>query len=162
VPLESFGIGGWVRSLALLAVALVAPIACTIALLRGRAAPSFARMLGRASERPRDVLALFLGSGLVLLTLLAIQPALALLFDPRYRDFPFAPLTAGAVPYAVLALLMDRPEPGASTLAETIAAIVLALSAIYIAINETFANWQAVWLSVLLLVLALTLARGRA
>ena len=38
------------------------------------------------------------------LTVLAVQSALALSFDPRYRDFPFAPLTAAAVPFLLLAL----------------------------------------------------------
>ena len=36
--------------------------------------------------------------------------ALALAFDPRYRDFPFAPLTAAAVPFLLLALLVPRPR----------------------------------------------------
>ena len=35
IPVESFGVGGWVRSLALLAVVLVAPLAGTVALVRG-------------------------------------------------------------------------------------------------------------------------------
>ena len=161
VPVESFGIGGWARSLALLAVALVAPIAGTVALLRRVPIPPFARILGRRNERPSDLLSLVLGTGLVVLTLLAIQAALGLVFDPRYRDFPFAPLTAAAVPFAVLAVLGDRAEPGPSVLSETIAAITLALSAIYIVINETVANWQALWLGVVLLVVATILARQR-
>ena len=33
--------------------------------------------------------------------LLAILTALGLVFDPRYRDFPFAPLTAAGVPFLV-------------------------------------------------------------
>jgi hypothetical protein len=162
VPVESFGIGGWTRSLVLLAVVLVAPFAGTAALLRRRAPPPFARLLGRSNERPRDVLALVLGTGLVVLTLLAIQTALGLVFDPRYRDFPFAPLTAAAVPYAVLALLADRPDPGGAVLAETVAAVVLAVSAVYIVLNETLANWQALWLGAVLIVLAAILARARA
>ena len=43
----------------------------------------------------------------------------------------------------------------------SIAAITLALSAIYIAINETVANWQALWLGTVLLILAAILARSR-
>jgi exo-beta-1,3-glucanase (GH17 family) len=160
IPVESFGVGGWARSLALLAVVLVAPVACTAALVRGIAVPPFARILGRADERPSGLTASVLGTGLVILTVLAIQVALGLVFDPRYRDFPFVPLTAATAPYAVLALIADRGRPWPSA-AETIAAITLALSAVYIALNETMANWQAVWLSVVLLALAATLARLR-
>jgi exo-beta-1,3-glucanase (GH17 family) len=162
VPLESFGIGGWARGVALLALALVVPPAATVALLRRVPVPPFARIFGRGDERPRDLLLLVLGTGLALLTLLAIQTALGLVFDPRYRDFPFAPLTAATVPYAVLAVLGERPASGADVLAETVAAVTLALSAFYIVINETTANWQALWLGTVLLVLAISLARARA
>ena len=161
IPVESFGVGGWARSLALLAVVLVTPLAGTAALVRGIAVPPFARLLGRADERPSGLTASVLGTGLVILTVLAIQVALGLVFDPRYRDFPFVSLTAATTPYAVLALVADRGRPWPSA-AETIAAVTLALSAIYIALNETMANWQAVWLSAVLLVLAATLARLRA
>ena len=50
----------------------------------------------------RDPLALTLGVLLIVLTVLAVQSALALSFDPRYRDFPFAPLTAAALPFLLL------------------------------------------------------------
>ena len=43
-----------------------------------------------------------------MLTVLAMQSALALSFDPRYRDFPFAPLTAAALPFLLLSFLV-RP-----------------------------------------------------
>ena len=86
IPVESFGIGGWVRSLALLAVVLVAPLAGTAALVRGIAVPPFARLLGRTDERPSGLTASVLGTGLAIPTLLAIQVALGLVFDPRYRD----------------------------------------------------------------------------
>ena len=45
--------------------------------------------------------------------------------------------------------------------AETLAAAVLAVSAIYIALNETFANWQALWLCVGAIGVALILLRAR-
>jgi hypothetical protein len=38
----------------------------------------------------------------------------------------------------------------------------LALCAVYIAFNESFANWQALWCCGALLALALTLLRSRA
>jgi hypothetical protein len=45
--------------------------------------------------------------------------------------------------------------------AETVAATMLALSAIYIVCNETLANWQAVWFCAALIMLAVTLLPAR-
>jgi glucan 1,3-beta-glucosidase len=64
---------------------------------------------------------------------------------------------------AYLALLVSAPRPaGFRPAAETLAAAVLAVCAVYIAINETFANWQALWLCAGLIGLAITLTRTRA
>jgi len=98
---------------------------------------------------------------LIAVTVLAVQAALGLDFDPRYRDFPFAPLTAAVVPLLVSSLLAPRPK-GPHPVAEMVAAATLVLSAIYIALDETFANWQALWLCAGLLALAVTLGRARA
>ena len=92
----------------------------------------------------RDPLARVLGLLLMALTVLAVQSALGLAFDPRYRDFPFAPLTAAAVPFVCSALPRRVAAAGARA-AEAVAAAVLALCAVYIAWNETLANWQALW-----------------
>ena len=46
-------------------------------------------------------------------------------------------------------------------MAETVAAAVLAASAVYIVLNESFANWQAVWFCAGLLGLGFILARAR-
>jgi hypothetical protein len=64
------------------------------------------------------------------------------------------------MPYLVLAFM--RPSTGARGAAEVVMAYALALCAAYVAINESFANWQALWCSGALLVLALTLLRSRA
>jgi hypothetical protein len=40
-------------------------------------------------------------------------------------------------------------------------AVTLAVSAIYIVGNESFANWQALWFSAALFALALTLVRAQ-
>ena len=77
--------------------------------------------------------------------LLAVQAALGLVFDPRYKDFPFAPLTAAAVPFLLHTLTMPRPR-GARGVAEMLAALLLALSVPYIVLNESLANWQSLWL----------------
>ena len=160
VPFESLGVGGWIRSLALLAVALAAPLVTAAAVTSGITIPAFAQVLARAPDRLRDPLRFALGALLVLIGVLALERALGLAFDPRYRDFAFAPLTAAVMPYLVLGL--TRPATGARGAAEVMMASILALCAIYIAINESFANWQALWCSSTLLVFALTLLRSRA
>ena len=160
VPIESLTVGDWVRSLAWSAVAALSPLAGAAARTAGATIPSFASVLGRRAQRPQDWLTLVLGLLLVALTVLAVQAALGLVFDPRYRDFPFAPLTAAAFSF----LLLLRAPPRRRDLrpaAETIAAAVLALAAIYIACNETFANWQAVWFCGGLFVFAVTLLPAR-
>jgi exo-beta-1,3-glucanase (GH17 family) len=165
VPSESLSSGDWLRSLAWAAVALMAPVACAAAVVSGATMPSFAAMLGRHAQRPRQPLTLWLGTLLIALAVLAIQAALGLDFDPRYRDFPFAPLTGGVFPFLVV-LLPQRfgPRPGskrAHPAAEIAAAATLGLSAVYIVFNETIANWQALWFCAGLIALAVTLVRVR-
>ena len=161
VPAESLGVGGWIRSLAWAGIALLAPIATATGVIRGVPAPSFGAILGRRDERPRDPLALATGALLLALSVLALQVALMLVFDPRYVDFPFAPLLGAAAPFLTLAL-WRKPEKGPRPAAETLAAGVLAASAIYIVFNESVANWQALLFCAGLAMLALTLVRARA
>jgi glucan 1,3-beta-glucosidase len=94
----------------------------------------------------------------MLLSILAVQAALGLVLDPRYRDFPFAPLTGAAVPFALLASWRRGPRTPA---AEKAFAATLAVAAVYISLNEGISNWQAVWCSIGFLVLALTLRQAR-
>jgi exo-beta-1,3-glucanase (GH17 family) len=155
--IESFGWGGRLRSLALVAIAAATPLAGAAALARGHAIPGFARILG--DPRPRDPLQLALGALLVVLTVLAIQVALGLVFDPRYRDFPFAPLTAATVPFLILAF--QTASAGRRGAAEIAAAVLLGASAVYIVFNESLANWQALWFCAALAVLAVILFRVR-
>jgi exo-beta-1,3-glucanase (GH17 family) len=157
---ESLGAGGWVRGLAFIAVSVGAPVAVAMTLSRGVAVPPFARILGRAAQRPRNGLAVAAGVILVAVTVLALQTALGLVFDPRYRDFTFAPLTASVVPFAVASMVgvrvrasFGRPDP--------LAAVTVLGSAVYIVLNESVANWQAVWFAAMLAVLAVTLFRLR-
>jgi glucan 1,3-beta-glucosidase len=88
------------------------------------------------------------------LVVIATQAAVALVFDGRYRDFPYAPLTAAAVP---LLLLVNWKRPPRPPPAELAFAITLILSAVCIVIAETFANWQACWFAAGLIALAWTL-----
>jgi len=160
IPLESLTVGDWLRSLSWGAVALVAPVLVAAALVSGIATPSFARVIGRRTRRVEGWLAVALGLTLIMLTLLAVQAALGLVFDPRYRDFPFPALTAAAIPFAALRTSWPRLQ-GLRGSAETVAAATLTLSAVYIVLNETVANWQALWFACGLLVLAATLVPGR-
>jgi glucan 1,3-beta-glucosidase len=157
VPIESLGVGGWTRSLALVVVALASPLVATAAVVEGIVPPAFARLLGR--ERPSG-LVLALGAVLLGVMLLSVQTALGMVFDPRYRDFPFAPLTAATVPFLALTLAAPRRK-GERGAAEMVAAATLTLSALYIVLNETFANWQAVWLAAILATCAFILTRSR-
>lgn len=158
IPLESLTFGDWLRNLAWAAVALMAPVVSPAALASSARPPSFAQLVGRAEQRPRGVIPLSLGIILLVTAVLSVQAALGLVFDGRYRDFPFAPLTGAAVPLLVLATWKRRSDVPA---AEKAMAITLAVSAIYIAGNESLANWQALWFSGGLLALALTLVQAR-
>jgi glucan 1,3-beta-glucosidase len=159
--IESLGIGGWFRSLAVVVACIAAPLLTAAALQSDAAIPGFAQVLARVSDRLRQPLPLALGAVLILISVLALESALGLVFDPRYRDFLFAPLTAATIPYLVLAFM--RPPPmGARGAAEVVLAAALAICAVYIALNEGFANWQALWFCAALLALALTLLRLRA
>jgi exo-beta-1,3-glucanase (GH17 family) len=158
VPLESLTIGDWLRSGAWVAVALLAPMLASAASGSQSGVATFARVLGRRSERPRDWIELSLGVVLIALVLLSVQAGLGLAFDGRYRDFPFAPLTGALVPFLTMAAWEGRPK---APMAERVATGTLALSAVYIVFNEGFANWQALWFSLGLLALAFTLLRAR-
>jgi exo-beta-1,3-glucanase (GH17 family) len=170
VPVESLTVGDWLRSLAWAGAALASPVIGAAAIASGTTAPTFAQILGRAAQRPRNALALALGVLLIALAVLALQAALGLVFDPRYRDFPFAPLTAATAP--LLLVIKRKPAIKAALLArwkrhlqapaaESAVAATLAASAVYIVCNESFANWQAVWLSAALLALAFTLLQAQ-
>ncbi len=159
IPIDSFTTGTWLRALAFGVVAAAAPIVCAAACGSGRTRPSFAKLLGRAGGA-RDALDIALALTFIALTLLSVQTALGLAFDPRYRDIPFAPQCGAVVAFLVLMFSTPRPD-GPRALAEAVAAAVLAVSAVYIAVNETFANWQAIWLCAGFLGLAVILARAR-
>jgi hypothetical protein len=160
VPVESLGVEGWARSSVLAGLAVACPVTGAAALMRRIALPNFAQVIGPAAGRVPDPLKLALGTLLMLLCVFAIQSALGLVFDPRYRDFPFAPMTAALVPFLALSFAAPR-RTGRHAPAETTAAALLAASAVYIGFDESLANWQALWLCAVFLALALTLWRLR-
>ena len=113
----------------------------------------FAQVLAKQREQSGELLALALGGLLAATCVGALESALGLVFDPRYRDFPCAWLTLAAVPFAVASVRSGRwgARPGT---AEIVMAVVLAASAGYIALNKSFANWQAVWTASMLVLIA--------
>jgi glucan 1,3-beta-glucosidase len=117
-------------------------------------------VLARREERVSGVLPLLLGVAAITLALLAVQAALGLTFDPRYKDFPFAPLTAGVVPLLVLMFAIPRAA-GRRGAAETAFAAILFISAGYIVFNESFSNWQSLWFCAAIAGLSVTLFRAR-
>ena len=161
MPVESFDAGGWLRNLSFAALAIAVPIVGAAAMARRTAPRAFATILGPRRDRVRDPVMLTLGILLLALTVLALQSALALSFDPRYRDFPFAPLTAAALPFLLLGVLAP-PVAAVRALAETVAGAMLAFCAVFIVWNETLANWQALWFAGALALLAFSLLRARA
>jgi exo-beta-1,3-glucanase (GH17 family) len=161
VLVESLGLGGWTRSIAFALLAIAAPMVSAAALAANVGSSTFADVIGPRKRRPKGFLARALGVLVIALVVLAAQAALPLAFDPRYRDFPFAPLTAAAVPFLLLAFSVPRPGD-ARPLAETIAAAMLGSCALYVGWNETPANWQALWFCGALAAVAVSLAQARA
>jgi glucan 1,3-beta-glucosidase len=157
---ESYGFGGWLAWGSLLAAAIVSPLLCANALMSGRSLPTFLELLGPRDGRTGSVLTIILGAALLVTTLIGTQTALGFVFDPRYRDFPFAALTMAVVPFALLTLL-NRPQQGARPIAETVFAGLLAVAVVYTGFNEGADNWQSLWTCAMYFVLAVTLWRAR-
>jgi exo-beta-1,3-glucanase (GH17 family) len=157
---ESYGVGGWLQWGALLAAGIASPLLCANALMSGRALPTFLDLLGpRVDDRATPVLTIILGVTLIVTTLIGAETALGFVFDPRYKDFPFAALTMAVVPFATLAL--NRPQQGVRPIAEAVFAGLFALAALYTGFNEGADNWQSLWTCAAYLLFALTLWRAR-
>jgi exo-beta-1,3-glucanase (GH17 family) len=158
---ESYGIGGWLGWGALLTAAIASPLLCANALMSGRALPTFLELLGPRDQRTGSVLTILLGAALLVTTVIGAETALGFVFDPRYKDFPFAALTMAVVPFAAL-MLLNRPQDGVRPIAESVFAGVLAGSALYTVFNEGADNWQSLWTCAAYFLLAVTLWRARA
>ena len=116
---ESYGAGGWLVQGFLLAAAMTAPLLSTYALMSGRGLPSFLEVLGPPKGLTPFFMANMLGITLIVTTLIAAQTALSLIFDARWRDFPFAALTMAVVPFWTLAFL-NGSKSGERPLAEAV------------------------------------------
>src|SRR4029078_8956007 len=141
---ESYGVGGWLQWGALLAAGIASPMLCANPAMSGRALPTFLELLGPRDGRTGAVLSALLGLVLAVTTLIAAQTALGFVFDPRYRDFPFAALTMAVAPCWALAWL-NSPLAGQRALAEQVFAGLLVIAAIYVGFNEGPKNWQSLW-----------------
>ena len=157
---ESYGIGGWLVQGLMLALGIIAPLLSANALIAGHALPSFFQVLGPPEGRPKSLMTNMLGVALILTTLMGVETALGLVFDARWRDFPFAALTMVVVPFCTVSLL-DRPQSGTRPLAEAVFAGLFAAASVYIVFNEGPHNWQSLWTCAAYLVLGMTLWRPR-
>ena len=157
---ESYGFGGWLGWGSLLAAAIASPLLCANAMMSGRPLPTFLELLGPRDERARSALTMILGAALIVTSLIGAETALGFVFDPRYRDFPFAALTMAVVPFATL-MLLNRPPAGSRPIPEAVFASLLAGAALYTGFNEGSANWQSLWTCAMYFLFAVTLWRAR-
>lgn len=157
IPVESLGVGGWVRGISLLVLALAVPLAAAAAIGMRTRLVTLEVALNPAHAGPAPAMERVLSWLLAASLVLAAQIGLGLVFDPRYKDFNFAGLTPIITAFALYALVAPARRGAESRHAEVIAAALFLASGLYIAINETFANWQALWTGTLLVVLAFTL-----
>ena len=157
---EGYGFGGWLVQSLLVAAGTAAPLLSANALMSGRALPAFLEVLGPPKGRTQLFIANILGITLIVTTLIAAQTALGLVFDSRWRDFPFAGLTMAVVPFCTVAFL-NPPKSGTRPLAEAVFAGLFAAAALYIIFNEGSHNWQSLWTCAAYLVLSITLWRPR-
>ena len=158
---ESYGTGRWIQWGALLAAGVLSPLLCTYATMSGRSLPTFLELLGPRPYQNRNVITVLLGLTLIVTALIAAQTALGFVFDPRYRDFPFAALTMAVVPFAGL-MTVNRRAEGTRPIAEATFAGLLVASLVYIGFNEGPDNWQSLWTCAVYLLFAITLWRARA
>jgi exo-beta-1,3-glucanase (GH17 family) len=158
---ESYGIGGWLQWGALLAAGIAASIFGANAVISGRSLPTFLDLFGPRgdSERPAPSMWL-LGLSLVVSAVIASETALGFVFDPRYKDFPYASLTMAVVPFA--GLLLNRPQAGQRPIAEAVFAGLLTIAAAYVGYNEGPDNWQSMWTCAVWFAFAITLWQARA
>lgn len=152
--------GSWWQWGALLAAGVLAPILSATALMSGLPLPTFLEVVGPRQQRTDSRVVGALGITLIAVALIAAETALGFVFDPRYRDFPFAALTMAVVPFTAL-MLLDRPRKGHRPIAESCFAGLLAVAVVYIGFNEGTANWQSLWTCGAYLLLAVTLWRAR-
>jgi exo-beta-1,3-glucanase (GH17 family) len=155
---ESFGLFSWVMQSLLLAAAIAAPLVSAMAVMSERALPPLRDLIGRAESQVRSLETIILGGTLAVITLVGAVTALNLVFDPRWRDFPYPALTMAAVPLWMVTLL-NRSTSRTNPKAEAGFATLFAAASLYIVFNEGFANWQSLWVCAAYALLSVTLWR---
>src|SRR4030081_1748153 len=158
---ESYGLSGWVWLGGGLWAAIASPLLCANAMMSGRPLPTFLELLGPRDERARSALTMILGAVLIVTALIGAETALGFVFDPRYRDFPFAALTMAVLPFATL-MLLNRPQQGVRPIAEAVFAGGLAGDALCTVFKDGGDNWHSLWTCAVYFLFAATLWQGRA
>ena len=157
---ESYGFGGWLQWGALLAAGLISSVLSADAVISGRTLPTFLDLFGPRSEGEGLSPSMkCLGIALVVATVIGSETALGFVFDPRYKDFPYAALTMAVVPFTTL--LLNRPPAGHRPIAEAVFAGLLVGAAVFTGFNEGRENWQALWTCAIDLLFAFTLWQAR-
>ena len=110
-----------------------------------------------AAVKPRSAVCNPVKLGIVIERPLDLEVQRAAVGGVRDRDGR-GPLAGAVVPLLLLAGRNRRARPPAAELAF---AITLTICAVYIALAETFANWQACWFSAGLILLAWTLLQAK-
>jgi exo-beta-1,3-glucanase (GH17 family) len=142
---DSYGLDGWLVRGGLLLTGVAAPLVSSAALMSKRTPPTFIELIGPRESRIPSVPIMILGFTLILTTLVAAETALALVFDSRWRDFPFAGLTMSVVPFGMLAVLNRSKSVMPPPVAEAVFAGLFAAAGLYILCNEGLQNWQSLW-----------------
>ena len=158
----AFGATGLARAAMLGLVALAAPF-LAVGIAGETRLPSLQETIGPPHQRPRCPLTWIMGLIFAVSVMAAIQVALSLTFDPRYWEFPYAPIGSAAFAGATVAWTSRHRQaaPAAGDtktgVAEKLGAVLLASCAAFIGVNEGSQNWQALCLVAALSLLAVTL-----
>lgn len=158
-PVESLGIGGWTRSVVMLALAVAAPILAAVAIGSQARVVALANALDPAARRQASGIEVAMAVVIAAAVVLLAQIAFGLVFDARYKDFQFSgltPIVAAVALYVAVALPWPRERDHHP---EWIVAAAFLLSGLYIPLNETPGNWQALWTGGLLVAFALSFGR---
>lgn len=140
------------RSACMLVLSLIVPAVAAMAVVRDAPLPSIAIALNTPLRRRADMLSILLSLLFAATLVAAMHVGLGLVFNARYNGFQLALLTGPVAAFAIATLKTSRASgPG---LAECVAAAVLALSGLFVVLNEGIENWQALWFGALLLLLA--------
>jgi exo-beta-1,3-glucanase (GH17 family) len=159
LPMEPPDPGDRLRSAGMIVLALLVPMTAAAAVARKAALGSLAVALNPSLWRNASAWTVALAVLFAATLVAAIHVALGLAFDPRYKDFQLALLSGPAIAFAVSAAVM-RPAAPVESVAEWVAAGLLAGSALFVMPNEGLANWQAQWFAGLLALLAFTAWRA--